>query len=274
MLDQLVESKGTPGAQNRLLGFLALFGALIMTLALGGYIWSIIDTANNSSLSADLDLDTLVAPVALPEEAPPPPEIKPQEERKQQDDLPTRKENIAAMTETPPDAPKEISTKQNTAKERPPGKFNLSDVDSGDVRPDQAGRAEVGERVTGPGGSGQPTGPGGGDGDGDAPPPTMATPTPKPVIPKIVSKGVVNGNAISLPKPAYPPTAKAVGANGAVSVQVTIDESGNVISAVATSGHPLLKSVAAQAARSAKFRPTLLSGTAVKVSGIIVYNFQ
>lgn len=98
-------------------------------------------------------------------------------------------------------------------------------------------------------------------------------PTPKPV-PRIVAKGVINGNAISLPKPAYPPTAKAVGASGPVNVQVTIDENGNVISATAVSGHPLLRQVSAQAARGAKFKPTLLSGQPVKVSGIIVYNFQ
>ncbi len=98
-------------------------------------------------------------------------------------------------------------------------------------------------------------------------------PTPRPV-PKSVSKGIVNGSAISLPKPAYPPAAKAVGATGMVNVQVTIDEAGNVVSAVATSGHPLLKPAAVRAAREAKFRPTRLSGVLVKVSGIIVYNFQ
>lgn len=93
-------------------------------------------------------------------------------------------------------------------------------------------------------------------------------------VPKMISKGVINGSAILLPKPAYPPAAKAVGATGMVNVQVTLDEAGNVISAVATSGHPLLKSVAAKAAREAKFRPTKLSGVLVKVSGIIIYNFQ
>ncbi len=91
---------------------------------------------------------------------------------------------------------------------------------------------------------------------------------------KTVSKGVLNGSAISLPKPAYPPAARAVGASGAVNVQVTIDEDGNVISATAISGHPLLRSVSADAARLSKFKPTLLMGHPVKVSGIIVYNFQ
>lgn len=101
----------------------------------------------------------------------------------------------------------------------------------------------------------------------------IGTPSTKR-IPKIVSKGVVNGNALSLPKPSYPAEARAEGAAGAVSVQVTIDEEGNVISAVAKSGHEALREVCVQAARGAKFRPTLLQGEPVKVSGVIVYNFQ
>jgi protein TonB len=84
---------------------------------------------------------------------------------------------------------------------------------------------------------------------------------------------VLNGKATSLPKPAYPPAARAVRASGAVSVQVLIDENGNVVSASAVSGHALLKAAAVQAARGAKFSPTKLSGQPVKVSGIITYNF-
>lgn len=90
---------------------------------------------------------------------------------------------------------------------------------------------------------------------------------------KSINKGVVNGSAVSLAKPAYPPAAKAVRAEGAVSVQVTIDEEGNVISAEAKSGHPLLQAAAIEAARQSKFKPTLLQGQAVKVTGVIVYNF-
>ncbi len=92
-------------------------------------------------------------------------------------------------------------------------------------------------------------------------------------VPKTVSGGVLNGKATNLVQPAYPPAAKAVRASGAVNVQVTVDEKGDVISANAVSGHPLLRSSAAQAARSSKFSPTLLSGKPVKVTGVIVYNF-
>lgn len=90
---------------------------------------------------------------------------------------------------------------------------------------------------------------------------------------KPISVGVINGRAESLPKPAYPAAAKAVNAQGAVNVQIVIDEEGNVLSATAVSGHPLLRSASEEAAKAAKFRPTLLSGQPVKVTGVIVYNF-
>ena len=106
--------------------------------------------------------------------------------------------------------------------------------------------------------------------DADEPPPPA--PTLKPV-PKIVSGGVLNGKAVNLVKPPYPAAARAVKASGAVNVQVTIDEQGNVISASAVSGHPLLRASSVQAARASKFSVTMLSGQPVKVTGIIVYNF-
>lgn len=90
---------------------------------------------------------------------------------------------------------------------------------------------------------------------------------------KAISGGVLNGKAISRPQPAYPSAARAVRASGAVNVQVTIDENGQVVEAEAVSGHPLLRSAAVDAARNAKFNPTLLSGKVVKVKGILVYNF-
>jgi len=88
-----------------------------------------------------------------------------------------------------------------------------------------------------------------------------------------ISAGVLNGKAISLPAPPYPPIARAAKASGTVVVQVTVDENGNVISAHAVSGHPLLQAAAVAAARGAKFSPTRLSGEAVKVNGVITYNF-
>lgn len=98
-------------------------------------------------------------------------------------------------------------------------------------------------------------------------------PSPSRVPPKIISGGVVNGKATTLVKPPYPAAARAVQASGAVTVQVTIDEQGNVISASAVSGHPLLRAAAVEAARASKFEKVLLLGQAVKVSGIVIYTF-
>ncbi len=94
---------------------------------------------------------------------------------------------------------------------------------------------------------------------------------PAPI--KQINGGVLNGKALSLPKSEYPSAARAVKAEGTVNVQVTIDEQGNVVSASAVSGHPLLRQACEQAALEAKFSPTILSGQTVKVSGVIVYKF-
>ena len=90
---------------------------------------------------------------------------------------------------------------------------------------------------------------------------------------RLISGGVLNGKATSLPKPAYPPAAAAVRAEGSVSVQVTVDENGYVISAAAVSGHPLLRAASVEAARGALFSPTSLDGKAVKITGVITYVF-
>jgi protein TonB len=58
-----------------------------------------------------------------------------------------------------------------------------------------------------------------------------------------------------------------------VNVQVTVDETGSVVSARAVSGHPLLHAAAVAAAKQARFAPTLEGGEPVKVSGVLTYNF-
>ena len=89
----------------------------------------------------------------------------------------------------------------------------------------------------------------------------------------IVSGGILNEKAISKPQPPYPPAAKAARAQGSVTVDVTVDETGRVVAAEAVSGHPLLRAAAVAAAKQAKFSPTLVQGEPVKVSGLLTYNF-
>ena len=100
-----------------------------------------------------------------------------------------------------------------------------------------------------------------------------AAPTPPAAEDGAVSGGVLDGKAVSKPAPPYPPAAKAARAAGTVTVQVTVDETGHVVSAQAVSGHPLLRPAAVEAARQARLAPTLLGGQPVKVTGVLTYNF-
>jgi TonB family protein len=105
-------------------------------------------------------------------------------------------------------------------------------------------------------------------------PPTVTGDAGGGVYPKApIMGGVVNGRAVRLPKPEYPRAARESGASGTVQVRVLIDESGKVISAKAISGHPDLRHVSEDAAMRAEFTPTKLAGQAVKVTGVIIYNF-
>lgn len=90
---------------------------------------------------------------------------------------------------------------------------------------------------------------------------------------KPLSGGVLNGKATSLPKPVYPAEAREKRASGAVTVMVSIDESGKVISACAVSGAKELQRATEVAAYQAKFSPMTLNGQPAKVVGVITYNF-
>lgn len=84
-----------------------------------------------------------------------------------------------------------------------------------------------------------------------------------------ISGGVLNGKAIYLPLPEVPPGDVV----GTVMVQVLVDEQGSVISARAVSGPAQLHQAAVNAAKFARFSPTMLMGEPVKVSGTLTYNF-
>jgi len=88
-----------------------------------------------------------------------------------------------------------------------------------------------------------------------------------------VNAGVLNGRAVNLPTPAYPPTARQVRASGRVTVQVLVDEGGNVLSAKATGGHPMLRAPAEAAARQSRFNPVKVNDRGVQATGVVLYNF-
>lgn len=108
----------------------------------------------------------------------------------------------------------------------------------------------------------------------DLPPPPPPPPAPSPTPVKVLRiSRVLNSQAISLPRPNYPPIARQIRIQGVVTVQVLIDETGKVISAKAVSGHPLLAPEAVKAATQARFSPTIIGDQPVKISGVITYNF-
>ena len=97
------------------------------------------------------------------------------------------------------------------------------------------------------------------------------SPSPRPAATpnRNLNSGLLNGMAVNLARPVYPPLAKQIGASGPVRVQVSVDGNGNVVSARAVSGHPLLRSAAENAARQSKMRPD-----AANTTGQILYNFK
>ena len=166
-----------------------------------------------------------------------------------------------ARVDNPQVAPDKISTKPNPTLPMP--KAGIVALTGRDVDPGQ------------PGGSGSETG-GSNAGRSNSlinvienPPPE---PSPKPA-PKVLRKEIINGDAISLPKPPYPAMAKQMRIQGTVSVQVLIDERGKVVSAKPVSGNPFLIREAQNAAYQARFSPTFIGDQPVKVSGLITYNF-
>ena len=84
-----------------------------------------------------------------------------------------------------------------------------------------------------------------------------------------IAGGMLNGKAIYLPLP----ESQTGQPNGVVMVQILIDEQGSVIEAKAISGPAGLHPAAVNAARLARFLPTVLAGEAIKVSGTLAYNF-
>ena len=94
--------------------------------------------------------------------------------------------------------------------------------------------------------------------------------------PKVVrrSAGVVPGVAVIKPDPVYPQSAREVRQTGVVTVEVAINEQGNVTSARAVSGPALLRNAAVSAARGWRFKPSLLGGVPVATTSTITFNFK
>ena len=101
--------------------------------------------------------------------------------------------------------------------------------------------------------------------------PSAGKPGEDPNRPKPVTRsfGTMNHRALALPDPDFPKSPN--NANRIVATDVLISETGDVVTAQATLGDPLLNKAAIEAACKAKFPPFLVSGQPVRSFGQIVY---
>jgi protein TonB len=268
MFDTLVESGSHSDDLARkgsfFLGTMVLYAVVLMGIIVITIYWY-----NDSIPDPSLELLTLVAPVPMQQDEPKA-QDEPKPAAKQEPTVAMVKDMavIAPVTKTneiaPPTA-KVVATNKTL-------NVMIGNRDVGDVNAVPTGPVGVVGGTGGGGNGGGGTAPAVVSNDEPPPPPPAPKPTPEPKK-TVVSGGVLNGKAVSKPPPAYPPIAKAARAQGTVTVQILVDESGRVVSASAVSGHPLLQQAAVAAARQARFSPTLLSGQPVKVSGVITYNF-
>ena len=191
MFDNLVESNSHKDDISRKGSFILVTTAIYLVLGIAffvaGIYWYDAHLENQN-----LDLITLVAPVPVPPQPNQPEKQETPKPQKVEQNVDVRRELIADVSRTEL-VPKEISAK---ASDVPPVRrgvaTQLGSSDSNAAAPAAAG-------------------PGTGTGVvtatkvdiAEPPPPPAPTPPRAPI-----SGGVLNGKAISLPKPAYPPIAR------------------------------------------------------------------
>jgi periplasmic protein TonB len=271
MFNNLVES-GSHGRElarkgRFMLGTLALYGVLLAASGVAGVV------AYDARLGHQtLEITSMVAPVpvAQPQTEPAASITRPRSAGGSQNRAAIRTD-IFADLRTTPRTPPPVSTARASAPPAPPGVPTVlgdrnftpeggigprGDGDAGHVARERAA-APVRVHVA-----------------GDPPPPSPApAATPRPPEILRVTSSVISGKVLSKPVPPYPKIAIATRTQGPVSVEILIDEGGRVVSARASGGPAVLRAAAEQAARQARFTPTLLGGRPVKVSGVITYNF-
>ncbi len=239
MFENLVESgshsEDTKRRGSFILVTLAVYGVLIVAGAVIGILMApaYIDMQN-------LELTALIAPVPVPQAAKT--EAAKPEKVIIEKNVDVRRELIADVTRADL-VPKTISAK---ASDVPPVRKGVVTMvgtsDTNAVAPMAPGNG-TGSIISAP----QKVN------IAEEPPP----PPPKPTPHAPISGGVLNGKAVHLVIPPYPAIARSAHASGAVNVQVLIDENGNVISARAMSGHPLLQAAAVAAGSQ---RSVLIAG--------------
>jgi len=266
MFDKMIESNSAAADFRPRRNYFMVSTVVVGALFLAAVVISIY--AGDIGLgNTDFELSELLAPIqATDPETEPPPSSRARNEAVS-NELPSRVVNMVRVDETQL-VPSTTSVVPNQFRARPIGDFELRP----DGDRDPSGNPGLARGSNTPG-----TGLGLSKSSESKVTDDKPTPEPPPVVRTQPNRtkyiGVINGIATYLPKPPYPPTAITMNIQGKVDVQVTIDETGKVISAKAASGHPFLRQAAEKAAWSARFSPTYLSKIPVKVTGVIIYNF-
>lgn len=280
MLDKLVVSKNSTKENRRVGNFLITSFLTVASILSVGLVYSLF-TYNLAMGTDELSISTLVAPVLETEAKPIPKkqESRPDKAVSNNQKTTIRTQNIRRIEENPSDVPDKVQVTASKAISRPADFFEIGEINS-DVSSNSGSSNVRGTNNNSPSvGLAD-------DGSGVVEPEVIKVVKPKISEPPVlkeqpkpakqtlpISGGVVNGKAVNLVQPSYSATAKSMGVSGKVTVQVLINEDGNVISAKAIDGHPLLRQTSVDAARKSKFSSTYLTDQKVKVSGVIVYNF-
>ncbi|MEK6302132.1 MAG: TonB family protein [Acidobacteriota bacterium] len=109
----------------------------------------------------------------------------------------------------------------------------------------------------------------------DTPQIVAPAPSPPPSAPAPQrASALIKGEAVKQVQPNYPEIARSARQEGAVPVEVSIDEKGDVVSARATSGPILLRGAAESAARQWKFRASTRDGKPLATVTTINFRFR
>jgi protein TonB len=85
---------------------------------------------------------------------------------------------------------------------------------------------------------------------------------------------IIKGESIQRVQPEYPTRARTARQSGAVAVEVSINERGDVVAAQALSGPTLLREAAVAAARRWKFKPATRDGQPTSSVSVLTFNFK
>ena len=102
---------------------------------------------------------------------------------------------------------------------------------------------------------------------------STVVPPPGEIMPRMISRGVMDAMLVHRVQPDYPAIAKTIHLGGTVELRAVIGTDGGVRDVEVVSGNPILAKAAVAAVSQWRYQPTRLSGIAVDVETEITVNF-